>query len=792
MPEDDLGEGVSKLTVTVTEDDGKALATNERQDVFATLPKSRNTHHDRGKDITATFSRASNALNQGQLVKDDFFTLFESIMDPKMDSGFILPAEDAVLEDFDPMEHTLPEEVIWIMDQMLSFEMMWHEGAPLSQTLFTSLHLFNLLSTDYVPLERMIFRSSRQTTGECPLVDKVLRAYCLSLAKCLDNVIMEITSEHFYEEEDFISATFSRLFVNRIDDDDFIELLDEALEDLHRLDIPDAMSNAISIRLRTRKFLLEAMRPEALDLRSTKPEAFLATKQLLGGLNQSHDLGQEPRSPVFSERVQRYLASNTPPRPIKHTSWPDTVARLEQMSDDALAAFEIGKLHPDFDPATLMRFVWSFASRLPKPHTYTRALAQGLLFKSASILSSLPHLDLLLTDIRMLVLPASPLVSPSNWTTELPSSPRYQIARNIDEFLRRSLEEYLNLYRMPLQNRCRIRRTLVQSIPILDSLQALAEESDASLLSLCALSHTTRDPILLSPTSTPSDPFYPLASWVYHHKLSVIVSVLLLGFELEIYLPPEYASMYALLSFFATSQVEHYTHLISVLSRQLSPGNHAPPNPSDRAAIQSAVSYLSSLASKARLLAALASATADLYSLLAPLGLITVPEYPFSTRQLRYEVRMRPFLGIGTPTLPSCEELEAATTTTTTMTEGKALEAMLGQVCDRADEKIRLVKAEVARLRSVAPREGRFVGLEMSWEREWRGALRSAVGIGIGVAAVRSVVGDVDGKMSTLTGIEETKARVRGLARVEIPGVKERGERAWVIPRVVVEKKGKR
>lgn len=44
-----------------------------------------------------------------------------------MDSGFILPEEDAALEEFDSLNHTLPEEIIWIMDQMLCFEvsMLW-------------------------------------------------------------------------------------------------------------------------------------------------------------------------------------------------------------------------------------------------------------------------------------------------------------------------------------------------------------------------------------------------------------------------------------------------------------------------------------------------------------------------------------------------------------------------------------------------------------------------------------------------------------------------------------------
>lgn len=43
-------------------------------------------------------------------------------MDPKMDSGFMLPEKDALVDNFDPLNPLLPEEIIGIMDQMLCYE----------------------------------------------------------------------------------------------------------------------------------------------------------------------------------------------------------------------------------------------------------------------------------------------------------------------------------------------------------------------------------------------------------------------------------------------------------------------------------------------------------------------------------------------------------------------------------------------------------------------------------------------------------------------------------------------
>lgn len=39
-----------------------------------------------------------------------------------MDSGLLIPDKDAAVDNFDPLQNMLPEEIIGIMDQLLSFE----------------------------------------------------------------------------------------------------------------------------------------------------------------------------------------------------------------------------------------------------------------------------------------------------------------------------------------------------------------------------------------------------------------------------------------------------------------------------------------------------------------------------------------------------------------------------------------------------------------------------------------------------------------------------------------------
>lgn len=39
-----------------------------------------------------------------------------------MDSGLLIPDKDTAVDNFDPLQNMLPEEIIGIMDQLLSFE----------------------------------------------------------------------------------------------------------------------------------------------------------------------------------------------------------------------------------------------------------------------------------------------------------------------------------------------------------------------------------------------------------------------------------------------------------------------------------------------------------------------------------------------------------------------------------------------------------------------------------------------------------------------------------------------
>jgi hypothetical protein len=76
--------------------------------------------------------------------------------------------------------------------------MAWHMGHPLSQTLFTSIYLDKLLWPVPKTVEDARFDRTRPST-DLPLVNLVLRAYCLALVKACDFVHSRVAAEYFFE-----------------------------------------------------------------------------------------------------------------------------------------------------------------------------------------------------------------------------------------------------------------------------------------------------------------------------------------------------------------------------------------------------------------------------------------------------------------------------------------------------------------------------------------------------------------------------------------------------------------
>ncbi|KAK5118572.1 hypothetical protein LTR85_008037 [Meristemomyces frigidus] len=705
-------------------------------------------------DVTDEFAAAARHLRAGQLVKDEYFTLFEAvgaleIMDPKMDSGYVPPG-DSFEPAFDVCRGLEATEIIWIIDELLCLEIAWHDGYPLSQTVFTSLHVDRLLSPDNnVPYN---FYSGQGPAGSVSvqeqLVHVVLRAYCLALIKCAQLVLHTVQSQNFYEEEDFVTHLFGRELLPKVSTDECYKLLDEALQFVTSADLPTDISPALEARLLFRRKYLASLINDTDDWSELVPQMYK--------IDRSNRLGK-PLPEAFSDKVQRQLATSTPPRPMLQVSWKYASTKWTDMCADIVEAERLTSFWICQSPHCLQRAMWAFAYREPQPNTFARAYLQDRLFGSDRITEDVSHFDLLLTDIRDLVLAGDPLADPESFQVELPSDPRHQCSRHIEAFMDKAFEEYLNVYRMVCQNRCRIRRTFTQAIPIMDSLETEAMRTDEELNKIApreAIPNTSGAKVHLN----------ALTTWTRFYKVQIMARTIQLGLETEIYLPDELCTMYWLLSVFAHQQCSRIEMIERhMLVRTLNLLDHPQKNQRYAAECIASRDWLRSLHLQWDATRMMALALWRLCGVLMTVGVIEAPERDFAQEQLLYDARMKPYLGVTNEPIPSLADFNRA------QQNIKSVDS----TCKSIAMDIKEAKAHLAEVKKMTPEEAKYVGTEEQWKREIKQLETTCVAIAVQASQLLRLA-DKHGKKKSL----------KGLVEASIPPPGKRYHDWWIVPQL--------
>ncbi|EEH43449.2 uncharacterized protein PADG_08374 [Paracoccidioides brasiliensis Pb18] len=637
-------------------------------------------------------------------------------MDEKMDSGYLAPGE-TLDDDYDVLSDLLPEEVVGITDQLLCQEVAWHIGHPLSQTLFTSIYLDRLLwpvpqTLDEARFDRVDGRGTGKggegEGGDCTggskkerwdgLVGLVLRAYCLALIKACDRVISKVSSEYYHEDEDFVTQLYNRSFLADVDSSRIQAVLTDALNwlETQKGAIDDTVREALTARLIFRAELLRALDMDNAPVKMRTSQHFLKSLAQLSLLEKSVVVGR-PVPEAFSLKIQRRLASTVPPRPMVEIRLADAMAHMKRFCRDAVDALQISEYK---GPYNLQTLVWALQSRKPQPCVYVRSLVQSLLVNKMKILGSVAVKDFFFDALAEIVLPDSRLLDPENEEVEVPSDSRFQIAKHVDNFVKRAAQLFVDVYRTACLNRCRVRRTLCHAIVDWDALQAEAEDFDVHLRTLSC------EPSIILHGTEPTYA-YPLSSWAYHEKLRQMRFILQLGFELSIYSPEEMPGMYWYLSHLCATHLAHLDRIRSCVhaarrraSTPIASTTATETNKPDTVTATSTAT-VTSKHNKAytRTLALLDRLTTELvaidafavalhclyvllhrHSLLPSIHLASTttttsttssssstssppsPRRPstktFSSPRLRYELRMKPFLPISLPELVPYEMFE--------------------------------------------------------------------------------------------------------------------------------------
>ncbi|PGH23171.1 hypothetical protein AJ80_02808 [Polytolypa hystricis UAMH7299] len=724
-------------------------------------------------------------------------------MDSKMDSGYLAPGE-TLDDDYDVLKPLLPEEVIGIMDQLLSHEVAWHMGHPLSQTLFTSLYLDQLLwpvpttldeaRFDRGQIQRVVGQNNGRgdteggERGGGALVNLVLRAYCLALIKACDRVNTKVASEYYYEEEDFVTQLYNRKLLSDIDSAAVQDVVKDALSwlDTQQDSINTDLRNVLSNRLIFRREFLIGLELDTSVVREPCTTPFSTCLRQIGLIHASQRLGR-PVDDAFSVKIQRRLASTVPPRPMVKLGFDDAMAHLTRFCQDAIDVQEILEYT---GPSNLQALVWAMQSRKPQPAVYIRSLMQSLLvYKNTDILGSLSVKQFIQDDLTQLVLPTSTIFDPENDEVEIPSDPRFQIARLVDDFIKRVSQPFVDMYRTTCLNRCRVRRTLCHSVIDWDHLQAEAEEVDIRLRDL-----THETPITLFENQTTYA--YPLSSWAYHQKLQQLRLILQLGFELDIYAPHELAGMYYYLSHICSTHVGHLDRIRScVIAAHEKFATTASLTSDQESAYERTFTLLDALTTQLIATDAFAIALHALYALLTRHNLLSrnnntsttatttnaANSSNYSTPRLRYELRMRPFTPIALPELIPYEIFAK---------EAALLDISDENILDRAGRAIAEAKRNFEKMATQQQQyQGKGSGtgagnVQADVLRTVKDELRACIGASIAIGGAKKIFENKEGRKGKGKG--NGNGGGKGL-RVEIPDVGSRGRWHdwWAVPKVM-------
>ncbi|KAH6610169.1 amino-acid n-acetyltransferase subunit mak10 [Trichoderma cornu-damae] len=717
-------------------------------------------------DITARFSDAVKTLEPGAVVKDGFFTLFDSvsaleIMDPKMDSG-CTGTEAEVEELYDVSRPLLPEEVLGIMDQLLCHEMSWHLGYPLSQTLFTSFYVEALSMPDPRSIQEATFiRGGNHDPNEQPML-RVLRAYCLGMLKCCGYVNERIKAEHYYEEEDFVTNTYNRTLLANLPTDAIRDVLVETMATLksQRGSVPDDLAEALLLRLKLRHILLDAVEcPKHMKEPDLAKRPWREGLAVLRGLDETHSLAS-PVDEAFSAKLQRKLASTMPPRPIVRLGFDAAFGHLKGLFHDGLELINV--LHYT-NSQCLLTFVSAFQRKKPQPIVYVRTLLQTFLFDAMEILGSMSIRQLLDDDFSILTMPAHQYLDRANDEIEAIQDVRHDMAQQMELFRTRAAHPFLDILRTTCQNRCRVRRTLSHLLRDWESLQLDAEEID-QILQVKVQEQPTMHRLL---TGSPGVECYslPLSSWTYLYKLRHMEQIIQLGFEQEIYQADELAGMYWYLNYVSKSRLHHAERVKSFIIKGVEEARGQPgsPNPSVEAQLQRSLAYTRLSLLDAAVTWELSDALSCLYTVLNRLKLIKAPPRPYSTDEFRYELRMRPFAPIGLPVLPTFEEF----------TEGTLQpDTEIDELLQYAERAVEGAKRNLEAMSGMTAEQSFSVGSHSLWVASVKNGLKSCIAANIAISAV-------------LKALQTAESPDNLGITVDVPAPQKAYHEWWIVPRIL-------
>lgn len=493
-------------------------------------------------DITSLLISKSQSLKNDTVIKNPSFSLFEGthaleIMNAKLDSGLISLSEEEI--DFDVVKERSLKEVCWLSDSIFRSLFVWLNNSTLAQTLLSNRYVEELLrnysSNPNDELKSCIFNKNSQENNK--LINLVLKNVilgCLFFARFGCTLVQ---SGAVYEEEDINAQVMGLNLLSTIQLDDVFNelrkankyLIDNYNDDKDSLIIQNIILILLSL-LKLPLFLNTRIPEKSENIKYNVDfldQTLVNIKFLQDNLDYINSLDKVEG--CYTLGIQKRLDNNSPPRQLLSFTLED-YSSLDLLISDFKQIFTIMERE---EPKDIITHSLNFANT--NHHSISRAFYPIFLIRDDKTILGNESVNEFLIQL---------LNEFSCFNSELFNNEN-QIAKNkSNEIIELLSVQFLESLSVMNQNPCRQRQHLSRLIIQFDSLQANSEQLEITLNEVFQfkdefLNRGEKDLTLA----------IPLTSWIYYAKLDIMISVVLRGFELDLYKIWEFHSMYWYLNY---------------------------------------------------------------------------------------------------------------------------------------------------------------------------------------------------------------------------------------------------
>ena len=178
----------------------------------------------------------------------------------------------------------------------------------------------------------------------------------------------------------------------------------------------------------------------------------------------------------------------------------------------------------------------------------------------------------------------------------------------------------------------------------------------------------------------------------------------------------------------------------------------------------------------------------QLFSFLAHRGLVPAPYYtlPYSTPELRYSLRMRPFLSVSLPEVPSYPEFasrvslhnlgsDAGNSSYQTFSRTNQIRDQSSPILDFADQTLKAARRDWEAISKAKAETARCVGCEDWWRTSMKNVIRACITANIMIATLKKAISNAASKDA------------QDILKVELAKSHELYHAWWIVPRILAQ-----